>query len=321
MSPPHSLSTVERFSTPFFSAKANLRLWNEVAEISSAGLTIDAASAGFRGDLYRWRLGDITLLWPHATESVVRRRPTTGGEERLLVHLQGRGECLQQQGARQCRLRPGDLSLCTSELPSELRTTTHDMLVIDLPTRHLQGRVTNLDHYLARIFPSHSPSVQAFRRFLTSTWQDGIAANAQANAAWQHELHQCIVSMLVLILRGADHDVPAPSGFDRIARIVGTRFHDPALSGQAIADELGVSLRTVQMWLAANGWTPRNYVAARRMEAAAQMLVTSPQTSISAIAFDCGFEDIAHFSRSFRRHFGMPPRQWRITGGARVSAH
>lgn len=316
-----AFSAVERFSTPFCSAKANLQLWNEVAGISSAGLTVDSVGSDFKGELYRWRLGDMTLLWPRATESVVRRHAGTGSEERLFVHLQGQGECLQQQGVSQCRLRPGDLSLCTSDLPSELRTTTHDMLVIDLPRRHIADRLGPLDGYLARAFDSRSPSVAAFRQFLICTWRDGMAGGAFHDELWSRELHQCIVNMLVLALRGTGAGQAPCSGLDQIAHLVATRLHDPALCGRAIAEELGVSVRTVQSWLTAIGQTPTGYIQQRRMEEARRRLLHFPHEPISTIAYDCGFKDQAYFSRCFRSRFGMTPRRWRESRGVAISAH
>ncbi|MDH4393235.1 MAG: helix-turn-helix domain-containing protein [Aquabacterium sp.] len=35
------------------------------------------------------------------------------------------------------------------------------------------------------------------------------------------------------------------------------------------------------------------------------------ERSVSALAFSWGFNDAAHFSRSFREQFGQSPRAWR----------
>jgi AraC-like DNA-binding protein len=32
---------------------------------------------------------------------------------------------------------------------------------------------------------------------------------------------------------------------------------------------------------------------------------------VSEIAFAWGFNDLSHFGRVFREHYGMPPRDWR----------
>ena len=70
------------------------------------------------------------------------------------------------------------------------------------------------------------------------------------------------------------------------------------------------------------GEPPLQYVSRRRIERA-QQLMLSTHTSLSQIAFDCGFADQAHFSRSFRRVAGDTPRAWRRehAGSAADAAH
>jgi AraC family transcriptional regulator len=58
------------------------------------------------------------------------------------------------------------------------------------------------------------------------------------------------------------------------------------------------------------GEPPLQYISRRRVERA-QELMRSTNTSLSQIAFDCGFSDQAHFSRLFRRLAGDTPRAWR----------
>jgi transcriptional regulator GlxA family with amidase domain len=58
------------------------------------------------------------------------------------------------------------------------------------------------------------------------------------------------------------------------------------------------------------GEPPLQYIGRRRIERAQQLMI-STDTSLSQIAFDCGFADQAHFSRLFRRVAGDTPRAWR----------
>jgi AraC-like DNA-binding protein len=58
------------------------------------------------------------------------------------------------------------------------------------------------------------------------------------------------------------------------------------------------------------GVTPAKWLISRRLECAAQMLRTTRQSAME-IAFECGFEDPAHFSRAFRAKFGCPPTVYR----------
>jgi AraC-like DNA-binding protein len=60
------------------------------------------------------------------------------------------------------------------------------------------------------------------------------------------------------------------------------------------------------------GSSPMAYVAARRVERA-KLMMTSTRERLTHIALACGFADQSHFTRSFRRVFGMSPARWRRT--------
>ena len=58
------------------------------------------------------------------------------------------------------------------------------------------------------------------------------------------------------------------------------------------------------------GITPSVYVNRIRMQYAAMALGSSDQ-SISSIALDCGIENMSHFYKLFRAHYGVTPRAYR----------
>lgn len=58
------------------------------------------------------------------------------------------------------------------------------------------------------------------------------------------------------------------------------------------------------------GMTPKEYIAARRVEAAGQYMLSS-EHSLSDIALSHGFCDQSHFCRVFRRETGLSPQVWR----------
>lgn len=53
------------------------------------------------------------------------------------------------------------------------------------------------------------------------------------------------------------------------------------------------------------GETPNDYVVRLRLEKAANMLFVRRNTTITDIAYTCGFSSPAVFSRSFKKHFGI----------------
>lgn len=56
--------------------------------------------------------------------------------------------------------------------------------------------------------------------------------------------------------------------------------------------------------------SPARYIKNRKLEKASKFL-QNKKLRISDIAFDCGFNDLAHFSRSFQEKFGKTPSVYR----------
>lgn len=54
------------------------------------------------------------------------------------------------------------------------------------------------------------------------------------------------------------------------------------------------------------GMTPFQYVTARRMHLAKE-LVTGRERTISEVAAACHFPDVFTFSKAFKRYYGVPP--------------
>src|SRR5690606_10775181 len=56
--------------------------------------------------------------------------------------------------------------------------------------------------------------------------------------------------------------------------------------------------------------SPANYIKTKRLERAAELLVISDER-ITDIAFDCGFNDLANFTKRFHDKYGCTPTQYR----------
>ncbi len=58
------------------------------------------------------------------------------------------------------------------------------------------------------------------------------------------------------------------------------------------------------------GISPKQYVLSLRLQRAKQLLAEGKE-KVCAVASECGFESVAHFSRSFREQVGMTPVDYR----------
>lgn len=62
--------------------------------------------------------------------------------------------------------------------------------------------------------------------------------------------------------------------------------------------------------------TPANYIRNKKLEKAAELLLASDER-ITTIAFDCGFNDLASFSKSFSDKYNTTPTDYRLKNGVK----
>lgn len=100
------------------------------------------------------------------------------------------------------------------------------------------------------------------------------------------------------------------SGMGRLLSWIEAHLHEP-LSVPLLAERAGMSVRSFHRhFRAATGHAPLDYVLRQRMATAKELLRADPAVRIGEVAARCGFEDSNYFSRVFRSHAGVAPRDF-----------
>jgi len=99
------------------------------------------------------------------------------------------------------------------------------------------------------------------------------------------------------------------SHLHRIQTYVLQRIQDPELSVTRIANENGISVRYLHSLFAAHGCSISKWILECRLERCRDALTArkNGRCVVKDVALQWGFTDTAHFSRVFKRHFGMTP--------------
>ena len=305
---------IEHFSTNAFAPAEKLALWNDLMEETYSGLTVDPVRDHFEAQFDRWVFGGICLTRPKSAAVKVERHIASKTEHRnrIVAHIVHSGTLRVRQQSSEAVLEHGDMLICSGDVPYSLEARDqHEVLVIDMSTQALADRLADNAQYLGRPISGKVPTTRLLHDFLLSLWREGatnfdpLMENAYAD----------VVADLLAAALSQRHQQPSSHNplLNQMKGIVEARIADSQLKPSSLAQELGVSLRTLQTAAAEAGTTPIAYITHRRLILAAQKLTMNPGHSITRIAFECGFCDSAYFARRFTEHFGVSPRQYRAT--------
>lgn len=103
---------------------------------------------------------------------------------------------------------------------------------------------------------------------------------------------------------------------ERVRALLRSRLAGQQPTLQSLADELGVSVRTLQRWLASEGLGFQQVLEQARRDMARHYLRGSA-LELSEIAFLLGYEEASSFHRAFHQWEGTTPGQWRAANRAR----
>lgn len=153
------------------------------------------------------------------------------------------------------------------------------------------GGHATLDLMLALIAKRHGPT-------LAQVVANAFVAHRPRNETDPQRLSPRILSS----------DVNSP--LTRILQDMENNIHTP-LSAQALAKRAGVSVRALSRLLHDRlGESPMGYYRKIRLQAARNALFYS-DVAIQDVAASCGFASPEVFSRTFKEHFGVSPREFR----------
>lgn len=273
--------------------------------------------ASFHGAVAKLSLPRLDIAQIKASgQTVMRTREqiSRAQEEHFILNIQRRGTSLLCQDQREVILEAGDCALYSSVRPYTLRFNSEfEQTVLILPESLLRALNRDIDSCCNTRIAADQPTNKLLLGIV-----DGLY---NSDGKLPGPLTAIAVELLTQVLTVASdpdtHTTQRPElarhHVARIKEFALQQLSDPALSAQSIAAALRMSLSHLHRLFTDETETLMAWVWKQRLEACRRDLADSGQfaLSISEIAFRWGFNDCAHFSRSFRNRYGSSPREWR----------
>jgi AraC-like DNA-binding protein len=235
---------------------------------------------------------------------------------RFFLHLQLEGEGLIRQDGRDALLRTGDFGLCDGARHYEISCPAGGrMLVLGVPTAKLRRHIACPESLAATAMRGSTGVSSLLSGFLRQYW-------LQCRYSLHGEPAEQIAVAVLDILGAAYAQVPRTHAERsargtahriRIINYIHAHLYDPDLSPAQIAAACRITTRYLHYLFSDGEETVARYILARRLDASAEALLADSQRgrTVTAIAFDHGFNSATHFGRVFRAHFRTTPREYR----------
>ncbi|TYC52471.1 helix-turn-helix domain-containing protein [Rhodobacterales bacterium] len=275
---------------------------------------------GFRGRLTSYDLGTAALnVITAPAYEIFRggREIAASGDDCLYLNYQLAGHCRIEQLGRSVPVAPGAVAAFDGSEPFRLDITareTHKVASVLLPKKQFPA----LTDALSSPGCSALSERPAFGSLLTEAFRALIRSADTGPKEQVGRLFDVLVNSAILAAQNQNGSSVEPGGrkaalLRRLKDLVSGNCPDANFSPQHCADLAGISAGYLHQVFAAHGETFGSYLLECRLEGVASLLRNPDQQHlpVSTIALRCGFKDLSHFGRAFRRHYGSSPGRWR----------
>jgi len=223
------------------------------------------------------------------------------------IHFQTYGVSYFEQDGRRIDVMPGDCLAYDVSCPHEIVSpalTRHEVVIV--PKDLLQERGFRLAKMSPRKLSARSGTGRIAYDFVHATFDEASKLSPSSASG----VADSLIDLLLLPLREADamFDRVGPEAmYVRAQAFIREHLRDPDLSIDQISAALGCTKRYLHMLFSDRGMTVSDYIWNARLQHCRHELETHGGKTITDVAFSWGFSSSSHFSRVFRKYFGVVP--------------
>ncbi len=311
---------LQRFSTDDWPTRTRVESWREILSRKLMHTDVRPLNDNpFQAEAFMRALPGVRFGWGKFSPSLhTRTRAMVAGDNDdffFLLNLEGTFVATQRQ--REVSLVAGEAALLAcSELGSYVRPDLGKILALRVPSLALTGLVPDAYDRVARAIPRESEALQLLTNYAYALNDSQALATQELRKLAVTHLYDLIAIALGTSRAGGEAASARTLGamrFVAIKKYVAHNLARPDLSITEVALRHRLSPRQVQRLFEASGLTFSEFLLRERL-GQVYLTLTDPSAldrSIGDIVLACGFGDISHFNRAFRRRYGSSPSEVR----------
>ncbi|CAB3643182.1 helix-turn-helix domain-containing protein [Paraburkholderia sp. SIMBA_055] len=232
----------------------------------------------------------------------------TGPNDSFWVGLMMKGEGRLAQSGRTVVQREGDMVLYDAARPFEFELAAGTICIVEVPRKVLDFRFPLADTLTATCIGADMPIGHLLAQMIRESAARDLSGNQGSSGSL---VGSAIVDMLAATLEiqaGRPAHVSAHEALvERTKAYIDRHLDVASLDVEQLAAAQSVSSRTLTRAFAQQGSTPMSWLWRRRLEASYCALKEGHARNVTEAALRFGFSDLSHFSRAFRKVYGMSP--------------
>lgn len=272
----------------------------------------------FSGDLTMWNLGGVSLSRLTSEALQYRRLPhhfRSEREEHFLVTVPARSEVFFSQCGKDVRCNTGGFILERSHEPYEFsHEEAADLWVMKVEAAELGNRIRQPDRFCSLQFNAAEGAGGLFADMLHLIPGRFDAMTPELRSTVGRQL----VDLLVLALKEDERTLTTGNStvraahLTRIESFVRKNLGDRSLDPETVARACNLSTRYLHELFRDTNQTLGSWVRDQRLSAAREALRDPGNNqTVAEVAYRWGFGDHAQFSRAFKSHYGVSPKDYR----------
>jgi AraC-like DNA-binding protein len=296
-------------STSGIDPAQRIEFWNSGSS-RIGGVQTEAMSDAFDAQITFRRLDCLSVFHLTSTPHQVTMNALDAGNGRMLrLRYQQTGNSLVFQGQRSIKLRPGDWMIFNPHQPhAAVNKGNVSHLWLQIPCDSLTTEEVATALSMQPYLPMERKMGGALRECLDHAVETPGEISSQAELDLARTMTGMLRGALRQLPQGPVHSTSREATARRAREYIDRHLHDPDLSVEQVARALGCTPRYVHKAFEGSESVSR-YIWNRRLDMCRNRLERRPTEAptLTALAFDFGFNSSSHFSRSFRERFGTSP--------------
>ncbi len=263
-------------------------------------------------------LGALTIARINSNAAVVTRKnevPSDASNKRYSIVIAEHGELIISHHLGLSELKTGDFILMDNSYARTMFVYQKvSLLIISLPAQVLRRYIPLPDEMEAQKLSALDPNdleQKPFYEPLLTLWDALKKSQLKEFTPILSEKLLENLSALYSTHIGCESS-QASKRITQAKIMIEQQLANPELTVESLAASLSLSSRYLR-GLFSRSEKISHYILRRRLEECANQLTNAllQNTSITSIAFKYGFNSTAHFSRTFRKQYGITPREYR----------